>query len=103
MPRKDSPYFVKHDMSATPFETKPSFTAAKHAWRFLHPKRHVEFLCWCLLQMDSRYVVEVLRTVARAYRLSPPCSLFRNNFTDEEVVQNTLDMVKGLENQSENP
>jgi hypothetical protein len=53
--------------------------------------------------MDSRYVVEVLRTVARAYRLSPPCSLFRNNFTDEEVVQNTLDMVKGLENQSENP
>ena len=102
MPRKDSPYFVKHDMSATPFETKPSFTAAKHAWRFLHPKRHGEFLCWCLLQMEPRCVMEVLRLVSRAYQITEPGTFF-SSYTDEEVVQATIDVATSLENTMKNP
>ena len=102
MPRKDSPYFVAHDMSATPSQTKPSFTAAKHAWRFLHPKRYVEFACWCLLQMEPRCVMEVLRLVSRAYQITEPGTFFRS-YTDEEVVQATIDVATSLENTMKNP
>ena len=102
MPRKDSPYFVKHDPNAVPRETQPSFTAAKHAFRYLHPKRYVEFLCWCLLQMEPRSVMEVLRLVSRAYQITEPGTFFRS-YTDEEVVQATIDVATSLENTMKNP
>src|SRR5262249_8664085 len=102
MPRKDSPYFVKHDPNALPRETQPWFTAASHAFRYFHPKRYFEFVCWCLLQMEPPRVVEVLRLVSRAYQITEPGTFFRS-YTDEEVVQATIDVATSVENTIKNP
>jgi len=52
--------------------------------------------------MDSRYVVEVLRLVSRAYQITEPGTFFRS-YTDEEVVQATIDVATSLENTMKNP
>jgi hypothetical protein len=97
MPRKDSPYEVKHDPGATLGETLTSYTEAKHAFRFLHPIRHVDFTAWCLLQMEPWRVREVLEMIVRAYRLSPPHSLLRHPVDEEGLIQVALDLAKQLD------
>jgi hypothetical protein len=52
--------------------------------------------------MDSRYVVEVLRLVSRAYQITEPGTFFRS-YTDEDVVQATIDVATSLENTIKNP